>query len=120
MHTCYYCPSEFEEYKELAIHINTCHANKHNKWAANFVLKRVLFKEQDKNDNRIPLSEEEKEAKRSTQRSLSGVEKPVQTLCPTCQNLGLQFIPIEYVTSNSAWRKNGKLVVMCSSCRSRK
>lgn len=117
MHKCYYCENEYETYGELATHINTIHPKKRNKWAANFVLKKVLFKEQDKNDNRMPLTEEEKEAKRSTQRELSGREQPVQTICPACSNIGLAVIPIEYVTSNSAWRNNGKIMLLCNSCR---
>lgn len=117
MHKCYYCPSEFEEYLDLAKHINTTHPHKRNKWAANFVLKKVLFKEQDKNEDRVPLTEEEKEAKRSTQRELSGREKPVKILCPICKSHGFMSIPIEHLTNSFAWHNKDSLMIICNGCR---
>jgi hypothetical protein len=116
MHKCYYCPSEFEEYLDLAKHINSEHARKRNKWAATFVLKNVLFEKQ-KDEGRVPLTESEKEAKRSTQRELSGREKPVKILCPLCKSHGYMSIPIEHSTNSYAWHSNDSLMIICNSCR---
>jgi hypothetical protein len=113
---CKYCAYTCEEYKALAIHINTKHAHKHNKWAANFILKNVLF-EQQKDEGRIPLTDEEKAAKRSTQRTLSGIEKNTNTTCPSCGHQSVTKLPVEYIQSGYAWRKNNELMINCLGCR---
>ena len=118
MHKCYYCPFEFEEYLDLAKHINSTHPHKRNKWAATFVLKKILFKEQDKNEDRIPLTESEKEAKRSTIRELSGREYTVFCRCPRCNQTFQEKIPIEFLTSNTAWKSShGEPIISCFNCR---
>lgn len=117
MQNCHYCNYSCEEYLDLAKHIlkeKSGHdAGKF--WAQRFVLKHAVLKPKDQGG--MPLTEAEKEAKRSTQRELSGREKPAQTYCPSCNSLSIQVLPIEFVTSNFAWRKQGTLVVSCSNCR---
>lgn len=118
MPECNYCKESFSDFKSLAIHINSSHPHKHNKWAANFVLQDVLFEKADKNENRVPLTEEEKAAKKSTQRELSGVEKTVLTICPQCKGVEPMRIPVEFLTSEQAWKNDdNRPFVTCSGCR---
>jgi hypothetical protein len=115
---CFYCNYSAEEPKDLASHIQLEHSNKRNKWAAK-VLTNVewLNRKVDKQQDRMPLTEEEREAKRSTHRELSGIEKNIQTYCVSCQSVAVQKLPVEFIRSPYAWRINNKPIVLCNSCR---
>jgi len=117
---CFYCTSFNNKTPlEVAHHIFDDHPSKRRGWATKVLtnVEQLNYKVDHKPQDRVPLTEEEKEAKRSTQRQLSGHEKPVQTLCPVCNSHGYQVLPVEYVTSNFAWRNQGTLIVSCQGCR---
>jgi hypothetical protein len=120
---CFYCSScRDKEPREVAQHIQVEHPNKHNKWAARVMTNfDQLNRKADlqKQTDRVPLTDEEKEAKRSTQRQLSGIETKTETLCLNCNQLVTQKLPVEYIQSPFAWRISGRLAVTCDSCRRR-
>jgi hypothetical protein len=117
---CFYCNYSAEEPKLIAQHIVGQHPSKHNKWAAK-VLTNVewLNKKADSQSlkDRVPLTDEEKASKKSTQRQLSGIEKNTFIHCPSCQQTVMLKLPVEYLQSPYAWRSQNKLVVNCLSCR---
>jgi GTP cyclohydrolase FolE2 len=119
METCRTCGFEAPDFTGLAHHMIAQKSGHHagKKWAAIYLTNvRWLNNKKDKPE-RVPLSEEDKAAKASTKHELSGIERQVNTICPRCNQNDRLSLPIEYIESNSAWRKGGTLVISCWSCR---
>lgn len=114
---CFYCESTFENFQELANHINTKHKEKHNKWALKFQYRDVLFEQKNPFEGRVPLTDQEKENKEESQRILSGEVSTVLTQCPSCREKSRQIIPTEYVESIFAWRTKNFLMINCQNCQ---
>ncbi len=119
MPNCLSCNQSFPDYKELALHIQTTKKGhrKGKKWAAKYLMRvRQLNKKKELN-GRIPLTEEQKEAKASIHRELSGENENVLTICPHCKKGHREVLPVEFSQSRDAWRVKDKLVVLCGSCQ---
>lgn len=120
MQTCRTCNYEAEDFTDLAKHIiaRKIDHRKGLKWANAYLLKvNLLNQKKDLPEGRIALTEEQKEARENTQRALCGKLKAVSVTCLNCQSDGRDMLPIEYVDSPFAWKKNNKYVVSCSNCR---
>jgi hypothetical protein len=124
---CHFCDHEpFETYHDLAVHISISKFG-HNggkRWAKSYLAKQAVTEARridrrlDRRDQqRIPLTDEQAEARASTRRQLSGAEEYVTTLCLRCQKSSRQLLPTEYTSSPHAWRIKDYLVVNCTACR---
>lgn len=124
---CHFCDHEpFETYHDLAVHmvISKTGHNGGKRWAKSYLAKqgaaeaRRIDQRLDRRDQvRIPLTDEQAEARESTRRQLSGAEEYVTTLCLRCQKPSRQLLPTEYCSSPHAWRIKDYLVVNCNACR---
>jgi hypothetical protein len=122
--TCHSCGNFFEDYTELARHIagSTKGHRKGKKWAAQLLLRvKQLDKKaefQERIENRTPLSEEDKQARRSNKLELSGVKKMMNTQCPHCKTLHVETVEVEHTQSTLAWKTpKGTLLILCARCR---
>jgi hypothetical protein len=115
---CRQCGAIFENYGELASHINTTKSHHRDrkavKWAANFQLKHILYKPEHK--ERIPLTEEQKESRRNLMVELSGETQNVIVVCPKCKTRRREAVPVEHTQSERAWRINKELAIFCQNC----
>ena len=119
MPDCKTCCLPFEDWPKLVDHIldnKSIHPKYSVKFALSYKLKHAMFEPAKKQEGRIPLTEQEKENKIDTQRQLSGEMQIVKTLCPSCNAKPYQNLPIEFVQSPYAWRKNELLVTCCNRC----
>jgi hypothetical protein len=122
MPTCISCHTEFPDYKELALHIMTNRKGhrKGRRWAAKYIMVNGLSsKVKGQKYDRIALTEEQKEAKKDCKITISGINKVADTVCPKCSLKLRQLLPVEYVQSPMAWRKDNKLVILCDGCGSK-
>jgi hypothetical protein len=118
---CFICGrKDFKDFKELARHIvenkNTHH--KSLKFAAKILtdVERLNKKQQDFS-GRMPLTEEQKAARKECVRILSGETKAAFCLCPACGKKHPMKIELEHFQNPMAWRKNGNIMLMCEVCR---
>lgn len=121
MPNCNSCHQYFEDFKSLALHIS-CSKKGHKKgkkWAAKYLLINGLSASKKRDfKERTPLSDEEKETKRSLGIKVSGRQNYERTQCPHCNQITSTLLPIEYISSSNAWRTiHGKLQILCSDCR---
>jgi len=118
--TCHSCDGEFPDYHALAMHISTAQHghNSGKKWAAKYILLNGLSAaaRKDRDNGRVPLPENYKENKASTQLMLSGENKVVNTTCPRCSVNMHKALPVEFVNLPLAWRVNGNIARICSNC----
>lgn len=114
MPTCFQCNEYYETNIELAQHIlgKKKHPRKSIQWAQHLILM-----EKRKPEGFTPLTDEQKQARRDARIELSGRNEIVRTFCMRGKHFVTQSLPVEYVASETAWRIQGKLVVMCESCR---
>lgn len=118
MPLCIACKQAFGDYKELALHIQSSKKGhrKGKKWAANYMLKVRQLDQKKQINGRVPLTEEQKENKKSLVRELSGEEEYAITFCPHCKRGHREILPVEFSKSRDAWRVKDKLVVLCEGC----
>jgi len=114
---CFYCPYSCEEAKLMAQHIFAAHPNKRRGWATKVLTDVERLNRKVDRPEYAPLSEADREAKRSTQHEISGIEKTTELLCPACNSVHYLKMPVEYLQSQYAWRNGSRLVVNCLSCR---
>lgn len=120
---CHSCGHSFPDYTELAKHIiNAKKGHRRGKvWASKFLLqvKRLDRKVTNQNrPDRIPLTEEQKEAKKSLMREVSGEFRQVLCVCPRCKLGHVEAVEVEYIESRDAWRsESGKPMIICGGCR---
>ena len=115
MTTCHTCHKEFENFKELALHISRVKHKKGRKWAANFIMKvqeRPEIKKVAENPDYVP-TEYGDENRRNAKRELSGENEYAPTICPTCDRKSRQLLPVEFIHNSQAWQINGVYVVSC-------
>jgi ribosomal protein L32 len=88
-------------------------------WASKYLLMHNLSPRAKNGslENRTPLSDEQKEAKRNTIRELSGRMKLVNTICPKCRTQEHRKLETEFVDEPLVWRIKGILVRLCDDCR---
>lgn len=118
---CYDCKINLPSWDILVEHIwkdRGSHSERSVKFAQDYKLRHAIFKPADKNDNRMPLDEQEKQNKIDAQRMLSGITKSTSTVCPHCYKPHFEIIPIEHIQSPSAWRKGKTLMITCDNCSS--
>jgi len=125
-YSCKFCGKPFTNYPDLARHIiqnRTTHKGKGRRWAQSFLLNTQYLdkkvSQQQSFEGRIPLTEEQKQAKEDAHRELSGIEKTVMCTCPApkCQRNFPERLPVEFIQSNFAWKISGKFAVTCLDCR---
>jgi len=120
---CSSCGVIKEDFKDLAKHIVASRKGhkKSRPWALKFLSKaRILDQKRDTNKVRVKLTETEKENKRSSKIKISGANKEVLTVCPSCGEIFAQEIPIEYIGDVDNWKqKDGSLIINCEGCRKR-
>ncbi len=120
--SCFYCDQTFEDFSALAVHIGSSKKGhrKGKRWAAKYLLLNKLSPNAKRKDNnRTPLTEEDKANRASLIRELSGNKKAMTTYCPKCKGNAHQPVPIEYAESPAAWRTtSGVLIMNCPRCQS--
>lgn len=124
MPNCRTCGQSFTDYKELALHISIkgTRCYRRSKWAATYLAVGGLSAKNryPQHGERIPLTEEQKEARRELREyRLSGETDCVDTICPQCKHRQKRYLEIEYTRSEYAYRINGILVRMCQACEGR-
>jgi|ERR1035437_7036510 hypothetical protein len=114
---------DFPDFEALALHIFTEHTRR-NKWAAKVICKvtkldkRIAKQVKRENQkNRVELTDQEKQNKRDSKTELSGVERQGFASCPNCKQRHHISIPVEYLASPYAWRKDKVLQINCAGCR---
>ena len=120
MPLCLTCKQPFPDYKELALHI-VANKKTHKKgrlWANKYLMnQRTLdMKATIQNRNHTPLTEQERESKKDSQRELSGRLINTNTICPHCKKTSVYQFPIEYVKDPYAWRIGSNFVRLCPRC----
>lgn len=119
--SCHSCQRSFADYKELALHISSSRKGhgRGKKWAAKFIMINGLSpdKREGRKNQRVALTEADKENRVNSARQLSGDNKYTETLCPNCRTKQRQSLPVEFITNPFAWSINKKFVVVCSGCR---
>ncbi len=117
--SCFYCTATPEDYEALARHIASAKKGhrKGKRWAAGYLLKtRKLNKKREFNPT--PLTEEDRENKKSVIRELSGENEYILTVCPHCKKGNRVLLPNEFIHSEQAWRTlKGTLIVNCEGCK---
>jgi hypothetical protein len=120
---CDSCNIDFKNWGELADHIilNKVDHRRGLKWAASYKLKvNFLNKKKDAPEGRIALTEEEKEAKIDSQRTLSGQTDKAKIICPHCRSQFVDKIATEHATNPLAWKtKSNEFLINCSNCASK-
>jgi hypothetical protein len=101
------------DYKELALHIASSKKSHRQgkRWAAKYLagrpnrleLKRVVENSDHEN------TEFGDENRRNSVRILSGENEYINVLCPQCKKPHRELLPVEYIQSLNAWRKNNIL-----------
>jgi len=117
---CRICNQDFEyDWHSLAKHISISKKGHRagKKWAAKYLLQVNRLNAKRDLPQRVPLTEEQKEARRDLRREISGDTQRVLTLCPHCKSQAVSVLPVEYTQSPIAWRQNNNLVVLCEPCR---
>lgn len=124
---CKTCGKHVTDFKELIRHIlsnSKTHPAWQVKWAGKATmnveyLDRKVTMQKQFEGGKVPLTEQEKENKKNTQRELSGIESIQTCKCSHCRQHHPERIPVEYIQSPGAWRDiDGKtLIVTCMSCR---
>jgi len=114
--SCHSCNATFPDYAALALHISSSRSGHRSgkRWAAKYLHRNVL--KQKTEFQRMPLTENDKENKRSLVRELSGETKSGIVFCPHCKGKHQQTLPIEYADSPTAWRVNNALAILCANC----
>lgn len=118
MPKCNSCGKECEDFRELALHIMAGKSShrKGKKWAATYLQRRVLNKREYDNNERTPLTEEQKQTREDLKMTLSGKTRYVNTICPKCKTTAMPSLEVEYITSPLAWRIGDRLAKICESC----
>jgi GTP cyclohydrolase FolE2 len=109
---------DFEDYTELAIHIQSSKKG-HRKgkiWASKYLLRVNQLNQKKEYEQRVPLTEEEKENKRDTRRELSGQMEVVNTYCPRCKTRTRRQLEIEFTRGGQAWGIKNYYFVLCQLC----
>ena len=117
--TCKACDQHFDTWYELARHIMTRRDKEHRKsklWAAKYLHRHVLNKRMTERRGNGGLTSEDRQAREDTRRELSGATSQVVTICPRCNHGQRQYVEIEHVENNLAWKIKGCLVKLCVSC----
>ena len=121
MPSCRYCDHlPFPDWHELALHITQSKKghSRGKKWAASVLTNVNQLNQKRDLPQRVPLTEEQKEARKESKQDLSGHEVMVLTLCPKCNKVTSQVVPEEYANSKRAWRAtNGTLFILCIRCK---
>jgi hypothetical protein len=114
---CRECKILFKTWNELAKHIvanQDTHPSKSVMFAYH-VLSEVDNVKEFK--PRQPMSDELKQAVRECVRELSGETKKGLVKCPQCKQLHSMEVEIEYIQDDN-WRDDeGRLIILCGSCR---
>jgi uncharacterized protein YbaR (Trm112 family) len=109
--------SDCKDWKELALHIQTSeewHSRGSKIWAAECLAGKDNVKE---HKPRQPMSDELKKMVKECVRELSGETKKGLVKCPQCKQLHSMEVEIEYIEDDN-WRDDeGRLVILCGSCR---
>ncbi len=108
-----------ENFMELAQHVlkdRKGHPRKSVVWAEKFSMNVEFLNQKKDIPTRTPMSEETKSHFEDIKRELSGEEHVTMCVC-TCGKSHAEVLPVEYIESNSAWRKNGRIITLCESCR---
>ena len=119
---CNSCGEWFDDYTELARHIagaKTGH-KKGKKWAAKYLLRVNQLNSKKEYEDKIPLSEEDKQNRRELMNiQLSGQKKMVNTMCPHCKKAHAEALEVEYANSPFAWKspQGSFIMVLCAGCR---
>ncbi len=117
MPLCLSCQKVCADYKELALHIQSSKKGhrKGKRWAAKYMMRVRQLNKRELN-GRVPLTEEQKEARASIFRELSGETEYALAVCPHCHKGHREVLPVEFRQSQDAWRVKDKLVVLCATC----
>ena len=117
---CHQCGDTFDTYTDLARHITVKKHRKGRRWAAKLLLQVGRLDKKKDFDDRVPLSEEDKESRRELRDAaqVSGEKIITNTKCPKCGNWHSQYIEVEYARSETAWRtEKGTLLILCGGCK---
>lgn len=117
MEPCHSCGQSFPDFRELALHISGAKKGhrKGKAWASKYLLRSSLTANHERRE-RIPISDEDREAKTNTRMELSGEMSYVRVKCPKCKRVYPRTVEVEYVNSKLALRDNGVLMITCQNC----
>ena len=117
---CRTCGNTFNDYKELAQHImaNRKTHKMGKKWAAKYILINGLSasKRGEKFNGRVALTQEQKDSRNDSKRTLSGDNDYVNAVCPKCSSKHRPLVPAEFAMSEDALKINGLHLIICSAC----
>lgn len=120
MPQCDSCQVNCDSWQELAQHILQYRYRGHEKgvkWAQAFLTKAKILNQKRDLPQRIALTEEQRDAKESCQRELSGLSMSVRVQCPMCTTPFQARLEQEFVSNPQAWKNQNTLLVLCDSCR---
>lgn len=119
MPQCDTCQEYLDTWQELAQHILRLRSS-HGaglKWAQSFLTKAQLLNQKRDLPQRIALTEEQRDAKESCQRELSGLLTPVRVQCPMCTTISQSRIEQEFSQNPAAWKtSDNKFYILCPNC----
>ena len=116
---CNTCGEPFENYKDLAVHIQTA-GKSHRKgklWAAKFVTNVTYLDQKKEHTERLPIDDQVRENREACIRETSGKMVVTQVFCPNCRKNFRLPVEKEHAENPLAWRTNKILTLNCESCR---
>lgn len=124
---CRACGNRFNDWGELAQHINKAkdqaHKNKASKlWAKKYIHRNAINKlkkigQHKELEPRQKLTPEQLEAKHEVKYQLSGETKYVPVRCPRCKNGRREALPVEHVNCLDALIVDNCYIVLCEGCK---
>jgi len=124
---CKTCGKPISDFSELIRHIienKNTHPRWQVRWAgeksmnADYLNQKVSRQEQFKQfQQRVELTDQEKQNKADAHREISGITKTTLCYCINCHQKIPQKIEVEHIQNPFAWRKDKLLVVSCLNCR---
>ena len=121
MPTCFICKDFFPDYKKLALHIQTTKGHGKSKLFAAKVLCDIKVHDkphrvQDLEDKSTPYGDEQRA---NMKIQLTGETQYANCICPNrkCRQEHRPLLPVEFLGLEHLWKINGKIAVLCDSCR---
>ena len=114
---CNTCGEPFENYKDLAVHIQTVKHKRGKLWAARVTTNVTYLDQKKERTERLPVDDQVRGNREACVRDTSGKMMIAQVFCPNCKRLSRFPVEKEHAENPLAWRVNNALMINCLSCR---